>query len=226
MGMAKTAYKIREWREQVAFNMLISGFTGQLKNWWDNSLSLEDRLKILIYKTTFRQADGTLTEVDDCCDYFLITIGMYFVGNPREELSSQKIILSNHICPTLSDYRWYKDMFLTYVLRRQDCNAGFWKEKLISGLPNLFSQRIFRKLKEYTGSEFPSYSEITYGQLFASVKEQGLALCEELKIQSKYSSEKRQSRRELGCFCEAFGLEKVQAPSSKHKKQIKKFSRK
>ncbi|KAK9667830.1 hypothetical protein RND81_13G013800 [Saponaria officinalis] len=151
---------------------------------------------------------------------------MYFVENPQEEHSTQMIVLTNLRCPTLSDYRWYKDMFLTYVLRRQYCNVGIWKEKFISELSNLFSQRIFRKLKEIIGSENIPYQNITYGQLFAFVKEQGLALCEELKIQSKYNSEKRQSRRELGCFCEAFGLEKVQAPSSKHKRQIKNFQKK
>ncbi|KAK9697127.1 hypothetical protein RND81_08G016600 [Saponaria officinalis] len=216
MGMATAAYKKREANIQVIFGMLIAGFTGQLKNWWDNSLTLQDQLDIMNHKTIYEQNDGMLIEVNDCCDFLIITIGMYFVGNPQEELSFQKTILTNLRCPTLSDYRWYKDMFLTYVLRRQDCNEGFWKEKFISGLPNLFSQRITRKLKEAVGTENVAYQNITYGQLFAFVKEQGLALCEELKIQSKYNSEKRQSKKELGCF----------SPSSKHRSQLRKCQKK
>ncbi|KAK9668628.1 hypothetical protein RND81_13G073000 [Saponaria officinalis] len=185
MDMATAAYKLRELREQVVFSMLVAGFTGQLKNWWDNSLTPETQLEILNHKTIRYTEGGMEVEVNDCCDYLLIVIGMYFVGNPQEEFSSQKIILTNLRCPTLSDYRWYKDTFLTYVLRRPDCNEGFWKEKFIFGLPILFSQRIFRKLKEVIGSEVIPYQTLTYGQLFAFVKEQGLALCEELKIQSK-----------------------------------------
>ncbi|KAK9668727.1 hypothetical protein RND81_13G081900 [Saponaria officinalis] len=153
MGMATAAYKIQESREQVVFSMLIAGFTGQLKNWWDNSLTVDNQLEILNHKIV-RYTEGDMeVEVNDCCDYLLIVIGMYFIGNPKEEFSSQKIVLTNLRCPTLSDYRWYKDMFLTYVLRRPDCNEGFWMEKFVSGLPKLFSQRIFRNLKETMGSE-------------------------------------------------------------------------
>ncbi|KAK9734444.1 hypothetical protein RND81_04G140200 [Saponaria officinalis] len=226
MGMATTAYKLRENNEQIVFSILISGFTGQLKNWWDNSLTLESRLEI--YNHTSRQINDDNMEVvvNDCCDYLIVVIAMYFVGNPVEELSSQKIILTNLRCPTLGDYRWYKDIFLTYVLRRPDCNEGFWMEKFVSGLPKHFSQRIFRKLKESFANEVIAWQTITYGQLFAFVKQQGLALCEELKLQSKYNSEKRHSRRELGCFCEAFGLEKIEPPSFKAKRQVKRFHKK
>ncbi|KAK9707332.1 hypothetical protein RND81_07G189800 [Saponaria officinalis] len=133
MGMAKAAYKIRESGEQVVFSMLIAGFTGQLKNWWDNSLTVDNQLEIFNHKTVRYTEGGMEVEVNDCCDYLLIVIGLYFIGNPKEEFSSQKIILTNLRCPTLSDYRWYKDTFLTYVLRRPDCNEGFWKEKFVSG---------------------------------------------------------------------------------------------
>ncbi|KAK9734934.1 hypothetical protein RND81_04G172400 [Saponaria officinalis] len=197
MGMATAAYKLRENNEQIVFSVLILGFTGQLKNWWDNSLTLESRLEI--YNHTSRQINDDNMEVivNDCCDYLIVVIAMYFIGNPTEELSSQKIILTNLRCPTLGDYRWYKDIFLTYVLRRPDCNEGFWMEKFVSGLPKYFSQRVFRKLKESFANEVIAWQTITYGQLFAFVKQQGLALCEELKLQSKYNSEKRHSRREL-----------------------------
>ncbi|KAK9739977.1 hypothetical protein RND81_03G001600 [Saponaria officinalis] len=226
MGMARAAYKLRENNEQVVFSVLIVGFTGQLKNWWDNSLTLDSRLEIYNHTSTQINEDNMEVEVNDCCDYLIVVIAMYFVGNPMEELSSQKIILTNLRCPTLGNYRWYNDIFLTYVLRRPDCNEGFWMEKFVSGLPKHFSQRIFRKLKESFANEVIAWQTITYGQLFAFVKQQGLALCEELKLQSKYNSEKRHSRRELGCFCEAFGLERIEPPSFKAKRQVKKFHKK
>ncbi|KAK9743362.1 hypothetical protein RND81_03G234300 [Saponaria officinalis] len=226
MGMATAAYKLRENNEQVVFSVLISGFTGQLKNWWDNSLTFESRLEIFNHTSRKINDDNMEVIVNDCCDYLIIVIAMYFIGNPAEELSSQKIILTNLRCPTLGDYRWYKDIFLTYVLRRPDCNEDFWMEKFVSGLPKYFSQRIFRKLKESFANEVIVWQTITYGQLFAFVKQQGLALCEELKLQSKYNSEKRHSRKELGCFCEAFGLEKIEPPSLKARRRVKGFHKK
>ncbi|KAK9756670.1 hypothetical protein RND81_01G113700 [Saponaria officinalis] len=224
--MATAAYKLRENNEQVVFSVLISGFTGQLKNWWDNSLTFESRLEIFNHTSRKINDDNMEVIVNDCCDYLIIVIAMYFIGNPAEELSSQKIILTNLRCPTLGDYRWYKDIFLTYVLRRPDCNEGFWMEKFVSGLPKYFSQRIFRKLKESFANEVIAWQTLTYGQLFAFVKQQGLALCEERKLQSKYNSEKRHSRKELGCFCEAFGLEKIEPPSLKARRQVKRFHKK
>ncbi|KAK9747931.1 hypothetical protein RND81_02G024400 [Saponaria officinalis] len=181
MGMAKSAYELRESNQQVIFTIIIAGFTGQLRNWWGNSLTLETQLEIFNHKTVQINDSGMEVEVNDCCDYLIVVIAMYFVGNPKEELSSQKIILTNLRCPTLSDYRWYKDTFLTYVLRRPDCNEGFWMEKFISTFQN---------------------------------------------FSLKYNSEKRQSRRELGCFREAFGLEKLDPSSFKAKRQTKRFHKK
>ncbi|KAI5663844.1 hypothetical protein M9H77_23167 [Catharanthus roseus] len=53
------------------------------------------------------------------------------------------------------------------------------------------------------------FNIITYGQLFAFIKQEALSACQELKFQAKYGSE----RRELGSFCEAFGITGIKAPS-------------
>jgi len=46
--------------------------------------------------------------------------------------------------------------------------------------------------------------------LFGLVKNEGLDLCDELKLQAKYGSEKAQSRREMENFCEAFGFTNIE----------------
>jgi len=40
----------------------------------------------------------------------------------------------------LTDYRWYKDVFLTNVLKREHGLQQFWKERFIVGLPKLFGE--------------------------------------------------------------------------------------
>ena len=106
---------------------------------------------------------------------------MHFIGNPKEELESKKIILTNLRCPTLGDFKWYKDVFITNIFQRNDCNQAFWKERFISGLPSFIAERIISKLKEYSGGQPIPWNTITYGQLFAFIKKEGLAICQEHK---------------------------------------------
>jgi len=61
-----------------------------------------------------------------------------------------------------------------------------------------------------------------FGQLFGIVKIERLNLCNEIKIQSKYESEKAQSRKEMGTFCEAFDITNIEAPSTARKRMQKK----
>ena len=60
------------------------------------------------------------------------------------------------------------------------------------------------------------FSTITYGQLFAFVKKEALLACQELKFQAKYGNK----RKEMGSFCEAFGITGIRAPSTE-KRQTK-----
>ena len=218
--MTVTAYKTNRLQEQNATVYIVTGFTGQLKYWWDNSLTLVDKQTILNHEIEVEDAQGTITRRNDSTSFLIVTIATHFVGNPAEELGSSKIFLTNLRCPTLSDFRWYKDMFLTHVLKRSDSTKSFWKEKFITGLPNLFSQRVFTSIKKAMGIEDDNidFSTITYGQLFAFVKKEALLACQELKFQAKYGNK----RKEMGPFCEAFGITGIKAPSieKKHKQKM------
>ena len=69
-------------------------------------------------------------------------------------------------CPTLCHFRWYKDVFLTRVMSRQDCQQSFWKEKVISRLPVLFAEKVRTELKNrYQGQQI-NYQELTMVILF------------------------------------------------------------
>jgi len=53
---------------------------------------------------------------------------MYFIGNTEELTSSYIKIIQNQRCPSLSNYKWYKATFHTYVLQRKDANENYWEE--------------------------------------------------------------------------------------------------
>jgi len=60
---------------------------------------------------------GMEVEEEAAAGLVIHTITLHFLGNPREEQVAAKSILINLRCPTLTDHRWYKDVFLTNVLK-------------------------------------------------------------------------------------------------------------
>ena len=66
----------------------------------------------------------------------------------NKKLSSSKAferdsnVLINLRCPQLSDFRWYKGVFISKVLSRNDCQQSYRKEKFIVGLPYFFAQKV------------------------------------------------------------------------------------
>jgi len=65
-------------------------------------------------------------EEEDAVECLIHTITLHFIRSPKEEQAASKTILINLRCPTLTDYRWYKDVFLTNVLKREDGTQYFW----------------------------------------------------------------------------------------------------
>jgi len=77
---------------------------------------------VKILNHIYKRIDDKGKEVDeeDGPEMLIHTITLHFTGNSKEEQASSKTILINLLCPTLTDYRWYKDVFLTNILKRED----------------------------------------------------------------------------------------------------------
>ena len=121
MTMAVFAYKAKRYSGAQATIALAIGFAGQMKNWGDNFLDAETREKILNHHYTKPKDDATVVIIEEGPEMLIHTITLHLIGNPKKEQASFKTIFINLRCPTLSDYRWYKDVFLTNVLKREDC---------------------------------------------------------------------------------------------------------
>lgn len=78
----------------------------------------------------------------DGINTLIYTIVRHFIGTPTNIYSRIHDQLSNLTCPTLSDFRWYKYVFISRVMLKEDCTKSFWKEKFINGLPSLFAHKI------------------------------------------------------------------------------------
>ena len=120
-----TAYRTTGLDSKTQAIAIINGFQGQLKCWWDNFLTEDEHNKILDFKRVTRNSNGIEVEESAAAALLIHTITLHFLGNPKEDQASVKSILINLRCPTLSDYRWYKDVFLTNVLKREDGHQQF-----------------------------------------------------------------------------------------------------
>ena len=123
----------------------------------------------------------------------------------------------------MSDYRWYKDPFLSKVTLREDGFVGFWKERFLVGLPKLFAEKVKLNLKQHYGKPI-QYDSLTYGQIHNILIDTGIQVCTDFKLQNKLRKEGMINKKELGTFCHQHGMEPIRAPSVKKKKSPKHYN--
>ncbi|RVW83333.1 hypothetical protein CK203_038862 [Vitis vinifera] len=164
---------------------------------------------------SLRDEDGQ--DIEDAVATLIYSISKHFIGDPAKIKDKTADLLTNLKCPKLHDFRWYKEVFLTKVMLRSDCNQSFWKEKFISGLPKLFSERIRIKIREQYNGQIP-YDKLTYGEIISIVTAEGIKLCNDFKLKQQMKNEQKIYKNEFGSFCSQFGFsQKETMPPSKQK---------
>jgi hypothetical protein len=170
MTMAANAYKTQTGTPDKAIvELLIAGFSGQLKGWWDYHLTERDHLHILNSFQTYEDQtpilDPSGNTIPDVVSTLILTISLHFVGDPSHLKDKNAELLSNLRCKKLSDFQWYKNIFLTRVMLREDSNQPFWKEKFLAGLPILLGEKVRNKIKDTFTTKTIPYDQLTYGEL-------------------------------------------------------------
>ena len=119
MQMAGTSY-LMEGDDHNAVQLLLTGFTGTLKFWWENFLTDNERFYVFKSMNEDGEQDAVLR--------LMYAITKHFIGDPNVFAEKNYEILQNLKCRTLSDFKWYQDVFLAKVMTREDARASFWKE--------------------------------------------------------------------------------------------------
>jgi hypothetical protein len=93
--------------------------------------------------------------IPNAVNTLFFTIVEHFISTLSYIASRLHDQLSNLRCQTLSDFRRYKDVFISRVMLREDSN------QLINGLPHLFTH----KIRQVLSSEYNiiNYDKLTYG---------------------------------------------------------------
>ncbi|ESQ30737.1 hypothetical protein EUTSA_v10012334mg, partial [Eutrema salsugineum] len=221
MTMAANAYRTQvENEDRTVAELLIAGFSGQLKGWWDNYLNNQQRSETLDAVKTDEDnvpiLDNFGNPQQDAVATLVIAITLHFIGDPSVLRDKKAELLSNLKCKRLSDFQWYKNTFLTRVLLRQDSNQPFGKEKFLAGLPTLLREKVRNKIRYSTGTQIVDYDDFTYGELISIVQQIGLKICQDLKLQKHLKWELKRTKVELGSFCRQFEID-----PSKNKNNLK-----
>ena len=209
MQMAATAY-LQSDDDWNVVQLLLAEFNGTLQLWWENYLDEKERFHVSKSVNEEGEQNAVIR--------LIYAITKHFIGDPNTYGERTAEILQNIRCRTLSDFKWYHDVFITTLMIRADARASYWKERFLYGLPKAFNDKVQESLREKHGGTIP-FDSLTYGDLISTVKKEGLKLCSQLKLQYQVKKYLKASRKDLGSFCAQYGISMPTPPSQIIKKQ-------
>ncbi|KAH9658408.1 hypothetical protein KPL70_023487 [Citrus sinensis] len=109
MTMAANAYKTQAGTSDRAISeILIVGFTGQLKGWWDHLLTNQQQLDILnsiqVNENGAPIFDEFNNPIQDAVATLILTISLHFIGDPSHLRDKNAELLHNLRCRKLSEF--------------------------------------------------------------------------------------------------------------------------
>ncbi|KAG5572751.1 hypothetical protein H5410_062517 [Solanum commersonii] len=141
---------------------------------------------------------------EDAVYTLVLTILEHFSGRFTNQYETIRSLLNGLRSRHLGEFRWYKDTYLSRVMELPKNGLEFWKAKFVDGLPPLFAERVKKTLRDPQG--IIPYSNYTYGKLIGACTQEGINLCNELKLSRQLKMDKLRERSQLGDFCTQFGL--------------------
>lgn len=203
--------------DPVICRMIVAGFTGQLRGWWENFLSLADREAKATASHPGVDIFGKELPANrpDAVYSLILTIIEHFSGRFTNVYENIRTMLNGLKSRKLGEFRWYKDTFLSRVMDLPESNSDHWKAKFIDSLPYLFAERVRETLRG-NNTQIP-YNVYTYGTLIGVCTQEGLNLCNELRLNHQLKKQRLTERNQLGEFCNQFAMEDI--PSSSKKKR-------
>ncbi|KAG5585597.1 hypothetical protein H5410_046031 [Solanum commersonii] len=207
MLMYATICKSVNNTDKTICKMIIAGFTGQLRGWWDNYMTLDVKAAVINAKATTEGVDNlgfALVKNREDVYTLVLTILEHFSGRFTNQYETIRSLLNGLRCRHLCEFRWYKDTYLSRVMKLSENSLEFWKAKFIDGLPPLFAERVKKTLRDPQG--IISYSNFTYGKLIGACTQEDINLCNELKLSRQLKMDKLREKSQLGDFCTQFGL--------------------
>ncbi|KAG5599471.1 hypothetical protein H5410_030841 [Solanum commersonii] len=149
---------------------------------------------------------------EDVVYTLVVTILEHFSGRFTNQYETVHTLLNGLRCRTLGEFQWYKDTYMSRVMELPENSYGHWKAKYIDGLPSLFVKRVKKILRNELGEIL--YKDYTYGKLIGVCTQEGINLCNELKLSRQRKIDKLKERSQ---FCTQFDLPDANSKKKKHR---------
>ncbi|WMV53120.1 hypothetical protein MTR67_046505, partial [Solanum verrucosum] len=218
MLMYATICKSVNNTDRTICKMIIAGFTGQLRGWWDNYMSLDAKAAVINAKVASEGVENLgfalVKNREDAVYTLVLTILEHFSGRFTNQFETIRSLLNGLRCRHLGEFRWYKDTYLSRVMELPENGLEHWKAKFIDGLPSLFAERVKKTLRDSQGIIL--YASYTYGKLIGACTQEGINLCNELKLSRQLKMDRLREKSQMGDFCTQFGLPEAKSKGNNH----------
>ncbi|GAV66705.1 hypothetical protein CFOL_v3_10215 [Cephalotus follicularis] len=104
MTMVSNAYKIKNASGKVVTNLLIARFTGQLKRWWENVLTIQQQTDIL-ESIQINEIGEQILNLDN---------------EPIKRIQTLKDKIITNLCSGLSDAFWHRKRHMVSLPYEKD----------------------------------------------------------------------------------------------------------
>jgi hypothetical protein len=91
----------------------------------------------------------------------------------------------------------------------------------VDGLPHLFAEKVRQSLRNKNDGLNINYLDLTYGQIIGTCINEGLTLCNDIKLKNQLKKQKLTEKHQLGEFCEQFAFNLEKPIADKHRKKEK-----
>ncbi|XP_049364036.1 uncharacterized protein LOC125828746 [Solanum verrucosum] len=146
MLMYATIYKSVKNTDRNICKMIIAGFIGQFRGWWDNYMSIEAKVAVVNGIVDNEGVDNLgislVRNKEENVYTLVLTILEHFNGRLTNQYETVRSLLNGLRCRHLGEVRWYKDTYLSRVRELPKNGLEHWKAKFIGGLPPLFAERL------------------------------------------------------------------------------------
>lgn len=151
--MTSNAYQTQSGTlDKTVVELLIVGFLGQLKGWWDFHLTMQQQLDILNAILTGESDEPIFDQhgepIQDAISTLIFTISLHFMGDSSHLRDKNANLLSILLCKKMSNFQSYKTTFPITIMFKEDLNQPFQKNKFYVGLLTLLEEKVRNKIRE------------------------------------------------------------------------------
>ncbi|KAG5630339.1 hypothetical protein H5410_002056, partial [Solanum commersonii] len=120
MLMYATICKSVNNTDRTICKMIIAGFMSQLRGWWDNYMTLDAKAAVINAKYAVEGVDNlgfALVKNRRRIYTLVLTILEHFSGRFTNQYETIRSLLNGLRCRHLGEFRWYKDTYLSRLIR-------------------------------------------------------------------------------------------------------------